>query len=87
MRGYFMNEKTATRRLVKLITDNATRRAIEGSHGPYSWERIEPSVEKQGFHFRIADCNDNIVAFRLSQEEAEKATVLLNSGIKVPFDL
>ena len=73
--------------LVQLIADNATRRALEGSHGPYSFERIEPSTEKQGFHFRVADCNDNIVAFRLSQREAEKATALLNSGTKVPFEL
>ncbi len=66
--------------LGQLIADNATCRAVEGSHGSYSWQRIEPSREKQGFHFRIADCNDDIVAFRLSQEDAEKATALLNSG-------
>lgn len=73
--------------IVQIIADNAKRRAVEGSHGPYCWERIEPSTQKQGFHFRVADCNDNIIAFRLNQEEAEKATALLNSGIKVPFDL
>ena len=80
-----MNE--LAKHLGQLIADNARRRAEEGSRGPYTLARIEPSSEKQGFHFRIADCNDDIVAFRLSQEEAEKATALLNSGSKVPFGL
>lgn len=73
--------------LGNLIAENATRRAIENSHGPYSFQRIEPSTERQGFHFRITDCNDDIVAVRHSQDDAEEATRLLNSGTKVLYRL
>ena len=68
--------------LGELIAENATRRAIEGSRDPYSWERIDSP--KDGVNFRIADCNDDRVATRYSQEEAERAVALLNSGVKVP---
>ena len=71
--------------LGSMIAETAKHRAIENSHGPYSWQRIEPSTEKQGFHFRIADSNDDIVAFRLNQADTEEATHLLNSGTKVPY--
>ena len=73
--------------LGNLIAETATRRAAEGSHGPYTWQRIDPSTEKQGFHFSIDDCNDDIVAVRHNQSDAEEAVALLNSGTKVPFRL
>ena len=73
--------------LGNMVAETATRRAIENSHGPYSWQRIEPSTEKQGFHFRIADCNDDIVAVCYNKEAAEEATCLLNSGAKIPYRL
>ncbi len=68
--------------LGRIIKENAECRAVEGSHGPYSWERIDSSID--GVNYRISDANDDRVATRYTKEDAKHAVELLNRGVKVP---
>jgi hypothetical protein len=54
----------------------------ESAPPPYGYERIEPSVYKQGYHFRIYDANDNAVATCYSEGHAKLVVRLMNLGVE-----